>query len=247
MLDWLKPKPKAPDRLVKLLAEYPPFTPLHLGRNGACGKDELPLLTREQCFENLNQYKAAIAGRLPVLRSALAGLGINMDDAYTAPSKFVTALHRTLIVELPPLYRRELFRSSNYELSNRAGDDVGLSFMGDLAMLEADVLTKAQPGCFIGLNLDNKDRTMRMYRRPCLLGLIDSLFPEHLQPFDLEALWFSYFANMDHPSRLTNPLIIPPSDNAGVIGGWMLIRLNRFIVAPNLDELKRTTWLGKAA
>jgi hypothetical protein len=221
---------------------------MHLGRNGAGGKQEGPLLTLNQCRENLQQYVSSVLGRLALLRPILAKLGIDMDSAYHAPLEFITKLHGVLIVELPSLYRRELFINNNYELSDRAGADIGLSFMSDLAMLEADVLTKAKRGCFIGMNIDNKDRTMAMYRRPCLLGLTDRLFPDSPPDiFHLEAEWFGYFANMDHPDRLAHPDAINPPNYMDVIGGTLLFRLDRYVVAPELEELLQTTWLGQAS
>jgi hypothetical protein len=235
-----------PTRLMELLQDYPPFTPHHLGRNGAGGKDEQPLLTLEQCRENLWQYVEAIPARLNLLRSVLSGLDIDLDSAFDAPVEYVTKLHTALIVELPTLYRRELFLYNQYELSDRAGADIGLSFMSDLGMLEVAVMLKAKPGCFIGLNLDNKDRTMASYRRPCLLGLTDKLFPGSPPDiFDLDELYFSYFSAAGR-GGLASPEAIAPEIYEVVIGGWMLIRLDRYIVAPDLKERLETTWMRKA-
>jgi hypothetical protein len=247
MFGWFKPKPSPPDKLVRLLKDYPPFMPMHLGRNIPSSTSDGPVLSLAQAFENLHQYKNAIPTRLSHLRGVLASLDIDIDTAYTDPLDFVVKLHRILIVELPPLYREEFFEYHRYELLERSGDSIGLSFMSDLAMLEADVLMKAKPGCFIGLNLDKSDRAMSMYRRPCLLGLADSLFLPEPDIFCLEELWFSYFANMKNPSRLAHPDFINPEGYEDVIGGWMLILLNRYVVAPDLKKRLNTTWLRKAA
>lgn len=246
MFDWLKPKPKQPDRLVRLLKDYPPFTPVHVGRTVSSKGEAKPVLTEAQCFENLYQYKAELPRRLEILRPVLAGLDIDMDDAYRAPLDFVTKLHCALIVELPPFYRYELFYYDNYELSDRAGRDIGLSFMTDLSMLEADVMMKAKPGCFLGLNVDRTDRNMTKYRRPSLLGLADRLFLPDPDTFCLEELWFTYLA-MAGKGAATHPDAIMPETYVDVIGGDILILLDRYVVAPDLDERLRTTWLGKAA
>jgi hypothetical protein len=245
MTSWFTRKTKTSSRLAELLADYPPFTPLYLGRNGPTPYPG-PVLTLDQCFDNLHHYKASIAERLIHLRGVLAGLGITMDQAYSEPLAFVKQLHRTLIVELPPLYRAELFKRANHELSDRAGADIGLSFMSDLAKLECDVLMKAKPGCFIGLNLDPADRNMLFYRRPCLLGLMDSLFPGAPDIFDIEAEYFGYFSNMDFPGRLAHPDAILPVTYVDVIGGMLLIRLDRYVIAPNLKQLLLTTWMKQS-
>ena len=180
------------------------------------------------------------------MKPLLAKLQINTDDAYENPLAYVTALHRTLIAELPPLYRPKFRDYKVRELSNRAGPDIVLSFMSDLAMLDIDVALKSIPGCFVGLNLDPTDSDMTFWRRPCLLGLTDRLFPKIPEIFCVEESYFGDYSNMDRPSRLTHPDAIVPATYSDTIGGWMLIRLDRYIVHPNLEELKRTTWLGEA-
>jgi hypothetical protein len=245
-LTGLKRKPRQPDRLVRLLKDYPPFTPVHVGRTVSSKGEAKPVLTEAQCFENLHQYKAKLPRRLEILRPVLAGLDINMDDAYHAPLDFVTKLHRALIVELPPLYREELVYYGNYELSDRAGHDIGLSFMTDLSMLEADVMMKAKPSCFLGLNVDRTDRDMTKYRRTSLLGLADRLFLPDPDTFCLEELWFTYLA-MAGKGTTTHPDAVVPECYNAVIGGDILILLDRYMVAPDLNERLCTTWLGKAS
>lgn len=245
MFGWLKRDKRPPVRLPRLLADYPPFAPIHIG--STCKSvTSGPLLTMQQCRENLDAYRAATPERLRLLSGLLAELDIDMTLAYSDPLAFVRLLHPTMLVELPSVYRPEWRAHSSWEMSDRAGPAIGLTLMGDLAMLEADVLMRAEPGCFIGLNLDPGDRDMYSYQRPCLLGLMDRLFPGPPSIFYLEEEWFGIYKNMDDPSRLASPAF-PPEVHMGVIGGGMLMRLDRYIVDPKLEERLRTTWLGKAA
>ena len=245
MFDWLKPKAKQPDRLVRLLADYPPYVPKHIGRTADFGRGG-PLLTLEQCRENLLHYKSALPERLEILRPVLAGLDIDMSAAYTQPLEYVTALHTTLLSELPPLYRPEIASSKDREVVDRSGKNIALTFMTDLAMLETDVLLKAKPGCFIGLNLDPEDWEMQSWRRPCLIGLANMQFPRFVQIFHVEDEYFDIYANMDRPSRLASPIVLAKGIFMDVIGGALLERLQLYIVHPDLEQLKRTTWLGEA-
>lgn len=245
VLSWFKGKgPSA--RLPGLLASYPPFAPPHTGRTGKFNKAG-PLLTLDQCRENLDAYRAAAPERLALLRALLGELGVDTALAHSDPVAFVRRLHPTLRVELPSVHRPELRARAVQEVSGRAGADIALSLMADLAMLEADILMRAKPGCFMGLNLDPGDRDMYSYRRPCLLGLMDSLFPGPPDIFYLEEEWFNVLSRAEDPRRFALPDRVIPEAYGDVIGGPMLQRLDRDIVDPKLDERMRTTWLGKAA
>ena len=245
MFGWLRGKePSA--RLPGLLADYPSFAPPHRGRTIKSAKTG-PLLTIDQCRENLSAYRAAMPERLAVLGTLLARLGIDTAQAYSDPVGFVRLLHPTMKTELPSVYRLEARDQERCDLSDRAGPDIALSLMADLAMLESDVLMHAKPGCFVGLNLDPGDRDMSYYRRPCLLGLMDRLFPGPPDIWDLEGEWFGIYANMDDPRRFALPDRVIPEAYGAVIGGPMLQRLDRYIVDPKLDERMRTSWLGEAA
>jgi hypothetical protein len=245
MFGWLK-RDRSPSRLAALLADYPSFAPPNLGRTTE-STGSGPLLTLEQCRENLDAYRRAMPGRLGLLRGLLAQLGIDMDVAYSDTVTFVRLLHPTMLAELPSIYRPELRGDDALERSDRAGPANALTLMADLAMLDLDILTRVKPGCFVGLNLDPGDRDMFSYRRPCLLGLMDKLFPGPPDIFYLEEEWTNFYLNMDDPRRLALPDRVIPEAYGAVIGGPMLIRLDRYIADPKLDERMRTTWLGKAA
>lgn len=253
MFGWLKKREaQGSGRLSRLLADYVPFTPRHRALNIATDGLEGPVLTLEQAYENGAQYREAMPERLDHLRPVLAAIGVDMDQAYSDAFAFVTALHRTLLVELPPLHRRETAAQASRELSDRAGPDIVLSFMGDLAMLECDVLMRAKPGCFVGLNLDPGDRDMTSYRRPCLLGLRDALYKSPPQIFHVEDVYFGYYALTDRPHHLAHPDIVltaetPPASMNSAIGGTLLVHLTRYETHPALEELKASTWLGEAA
>jgi hypothetical protein len=253
MLGWLKKREsREAGRLSGLLADYPPFTPRHSALNIATPGLQGPVLTLEQAHENGAQYRAALPERLVVLRPVLAGIGVDMDQAYDDIVAYVSSLHRALLDELPSLYRPDVAAQASRELSDRAGRDIVLSFMGDLAMLECAVLMRAKPGSFVGLNLDPGDRNMTSYRRPCLLGLRDALYAAPPKPFHVEADYFGYYAQMDHPTRLAHRDITlaagaSPAAVTRAIGGTLLVRLERFETHPDLEELKASTWLGQAA
>lgn len=244
VFSWFRKKePSA--RLPGLLESYPPFAPPHTGRTGKFNKSG-PLLTLEQCRENLHAYRAAMPGRLRLLQALLGELGVDSTLAYSDPVAFVRQLHPTMLAELPSVHRPELRPHIVWEVSDRSGPDIALSLMADLAMLEADVLLRAKPGCFIGLDVDPADRDMYSYRRPCLLGLVDSLFPIHPKIFYLEEEWINVHARAENPRGFALPDRVIPEAYGDVIGGPMLERLDRDIVDPKLDERLRTTWLGKA-
>ncbi|GEM_PF-7103518 len=238
-------------QLAVLLAGYPPFTPRHRGLNIAVRGLDGPVLTLEQARENGAQYRAAIPERIDLLRPVLAGIGVNIDLAYRDPAAYVTALHCALLEELPPLYRPETAAPMSRELSSRAGADIVLSFLGDLAMLECDVLMRAKPGSFVGLNLDPADRAMASYRRPCLLGLRDRLYASPPEALHVEAEYVGAYARMDQPARLAPADVdlapgTAPAVLLNAIGGTLLMRLDRFETHPDLVILKAETWLGQA-
>jgi hypothetical protein len=200
-----------------------------------------------QARENLEAYRMAVPARIDTLRPVLAALACPLDEAYVDAAEFVRRLHPVLLAELPALYGADLAKRPAWETSNRAGDAIVLSFLADLAMLTGDVLIAAKPGAFWALDLDPRDRTKCAAKRPCLLGLVDRLYPDAPPDvFHLEAEWFGYFANMDDPARLAlpNPL---PGQWADVIGGILPERLERYVTHPDLATFRREGWMGDAA
>lgn len=233
-------------RLKALLADYPAWAPPHRGHVLKLPGNAGPLLTSEQARDNLEAYRDAVPMRIATLRPVLAELGCDAD-AYADASAFVRRLHPLLLAELPPLYRADLAKRDAWELSPRSGDAIVLSFMADLAMLTGDVLIRANPGTFWGMDLDPRDRAKFARCRPSLIGLGDRLFPKlPPQVFFLEEEWFGYFANMDDPNRLALPE--PPQGQwFGVIGGILPERLERYATHPELETLRREGWMAKAA
>jgi hypothetical protein len=233
-------------RLNALLAGYPAWTPPHLAHVLKLPGDNAPVLTPAQARENFEAYRNAVPARIAALRPVLSSLGCDLDKAYCDATTFVRLLHPALLAELPMLYRPELARREAWELAPRCGEAIVLSFMADLAMLAGDVLIRAKPGAFWGLDLDPRDRNKFARNRPSLLGLADRLFP-NLPPavFHLEAEWFGYYANMDDPGRLAPP-VPPPGSWFNVIGGTLPERLDRYVPHPDLERLRAEGWMAKA-
>jgi hypothetical protein len=239
-------KRAAGTRLMRSLVRYPAWAPPHRVRNLKLPGDDAPVLTPAQARENFTAYRAAVPGRIAALRPVLDDLCIALDQAYDGAAGFVRRLHPTLLAELPALYRPDLAKRDAWETSTRAGDAIVLTFLADLAMLTGDVLIRARPGAFWGMDLDPRDRTKFARCRPCLLGLADRYFPAAAPDvFYLEAEWFGYYANMDDPTRLA-----PREPRAGswtdVIGGVLPERLERYEASPDIARLRAEGWMKDA-
>lgn len=226
-------------RLAALLRDYPPATPPHRGTNGSWPGATAPQLTLEQCRENLAWQGESMPARLAALAALLDAVGLAVQDAYADDRRpgFITALDRLLVEQLPATYTPALADRGAWEASDRAGSRIVHSFLADLAWLEGDIMIAARPGSFWGLDLDPADSTMLSYRRPCLLGLSDSLFPAIHHIYHLEGEWFGVYRRMDtvYPGRFGDG-----------IGSALLQRLARDIVAEDLPQRRATGWLAKA-
>lgn len=226
-------------RLAGLLADYPAHSSPHRGTNGNLPSSKWPVLSPDQALENLHAQLAATPERLQSLTQLLAAFGLATGDAHDAARRetFVRGLDAMLMAELPALWTRELGDRGDWEASDRAGPRIIHSMMLDLALLTGDVLIRAKPGCFWGLDLDPHDRRMVRFRRPCLLGLSDGLFPETDYILPLEEEWFGVYRNMDDPyvGRF-----------GPFIGHSLLDRLDRTFVRDDLGERRRTGWMAAA-
>lgn len=240
-------KKRSASRLKALLADYSAWAPPHLGHVLKLPDITGPVLTPEQARENFLAYREAVPSRIATLRPALAELGVDLDQAYADATGFVRRLHPMLLTELAPLYRPELATRDAWELSNRAGDGIVLTFLADHAMLTGDALIRANPGVFWGQNLQRGDRLTFTYRRPCLIGLGDRLFP-NLPPsvFFLEGEWFSYYANFDRPDRLA-PADFVIGGVSPVIGQALTDKLERYGTHPDIARLRAEGWMKDAA
>lgn len=234
-------------RLRALLAGYPAWAPPHLGHVLRLPDIIGPVLTPEQARENFLAYREAVPERIALLRPLLAEVGVDLDLAYTDATAFVRQLHPALVAELPALYRPDLARRDAWELSDRSGDAIALCFLADLAMLTGDALIRACPGAFWGLNLDRRDRLMFHYRRPCLLGLADRLFPDAPPDiFFLEGEWFGYYVNADRHGGLAPPDFVTGGISP-VIGQALTDKLDRYRAHPDIARLRTEGWMRDAA
>ena len=240
-------KKRPVSRLRTLLAAYPAWAPPHLGHVLKLPDVTGPVLTPPQARENYVAYRGIVPARLAALKPLLGDLGIELKQAYTDPTGFVRLLHPTLLAELPTLYRPELAQRDAWELSDRSGEAIVLTLLADLAMLTGDVLIHVHPGAFWGQDLDRRDRLMFEYRRPCLLGLSDRLFPEAPPDiFFLEGEWFGYYANAGRPGGLA-PADFVFGAISPVIGGSLPERLERYHAHPDIARLRAETWMKDAA
>ena len=240
-------KKRPASRLKSLLANYPAWAPPHLGHVLKLPDVTGPVLTPEQARENFLAYRDAVPSRIAVLRPVLAELGVDLDLAYTDADAFVRHLHPALLAELRPLYRPELASSDAWELSDRAGDAIVLTFLADHAMLTGDALIRANPGVFWGQNLQRGDRLMFSYRRPCLIGLGDRLFP-NLPPsvVFLEGEWFDYYGNFNRPGGLA-PADFVRGGIGPIIGQALIDRLDRYHTHSDIARLRAEGWMKDAA
>lgn len=226
-------------KLATLLRDYPPATPPHLGTNGALPNSIAPKLTLAQFHENLAWQIESAPGRLATLQTLFGMFDVSVTEAYVEETRagFIAALDRFLVEQMPATYTVELADRADWEASDRAGPHIVHSLIADLAWLEGDILIRARPGSFWGLNVNPGDRQMIMYRRPCVLGLSDGLFPGTHNIYHLEAEWFSIYRRMNE--------IYPGRFGYG-IGSVLLRRIARDVVEDDLPQRRATGWLAKS-
>lgn len=245
---------RSPGRLARLagrLANYPAWHMPHLGTNGAYPDVPAPRLTEAEHRANLHAYIAAMPERVAVLRALLGEFGLEADRAYDEAGRadFIRQLHLWLLQELPATFRADLAQFPVWEPSDRSGPQIVFSLLGDIAMLFADVLLKAWPGCFLGMNLDPRDRDATSYGRPCVLGLSDKLFPGtgHLMTYDFEEQMFDVYRRMDRPQiAFTSPDHLANGPASRMMGFALLEACERYRVEPDLPERRAKGWMAKA-
>jgi hypothetical protein len=255
MLEFLKKltgKEGSPARSTRLsgrLASYPAWHVPHLGTNGAYPDVPAPKLGEAEFRANLQAYVAAMPERIAVLKALLDEFGLDLGQAYNGSARegFMRRLHIWLLGELPATYRPELREFPIWEPSDRSGPQIVYCLMGDIAMLFADVLLKAKPGCFVGMNLDPEDRDMTSWGRPCLLGLSDGLFPGTHAIYDFEDEMFGVYRRMKDPETgFAKPEAVAREVSGRMIGYPLLEACERFVVQADLPERRANGWMAKA-
>ena len=241
--------PKRSSRLADRLIGYPAWHVPHLGTNGAYPGSPARKLGEAELRANLHAYITAMPERTAVLAALLGEFGIEMKHAYDPEARlgFFQQLHVWLLAELPATWRPELCDFHTWEPSDRAGAHIVYSLMGDIAMLFADVLLRAKPGCFVGMDLDPDDRDKTSFGRPCLLGLSDGLFPGTHRIDDFEGEMFGVYRRMDHPEvAFTKPRNLINGPTSRMIGFTVLEACERFVVEADLPERRASTWMAQA-
>ena len=254
LISWLArigadPGPRRSTRLAERLRSYPSWHVPHLGTNGAYPNSPASLLSEAEFRANLHAYLAAMPKRTETLRALLTEFGHDLRDAYDEDRRdpFIRSLHLTLLAELPATYEERLSDFHCWEASDRAGDAIVYSLLGDLAMLFADVLLKAKPGCFVGMDLDPENRDMVSYGRPCVLGLSDGLFPGTHELFDYENEMAGVYRRMKRPEiSFVDAEHVAGSYSHRLIGNTVLETCQRSVVEPDLPERRARGWMARA-
>ena len=254
VISWLArigngPGPRRSTRLAERLRSYPVWHVPHLGTNGAYPNSPAPLLNEAEFRANLQAYLAAVPERIETLRGLLNEFGHDLRDAYDEDRRdpFIRSLHLTLLAELPTTYHERLRNFHCWESSDRAGDAIVYSLLGDLAMLFADVLLKAKPGCFVGMDLDPENRDMVSYGRPCVLGLSDGLFPGTHRMYDFEDEMFGVYCEMKTPEiSFVDAEHVANDVGGALIGNTVLETCRRSVVEPDLAERRARGWMARA-
>lgn len=243
------PGPRRSTRLADRLSTYPSWHVPRLGTNGAWPDGPPPLLGEAEFRANLHAYRDAMPQRIATLGGLLTDFGLDLLQAYDAQTRdqFIRSLHLLLLAELPATYRKELDDFRRWEASRRDGPEIVYSLLGDLAMLFADVVIKANPGAFLGMNLDPVDRDMVSYGRPCVLGLSDRLFPGTHHLYDYEDEMAGVYRRMKTPEiSFVDAEHVAVSESVRLIGITVLEACSRFGVEPDLAERRARGWMARA-
>jgi hypothetical protein len=134
-------------RLAALLAGYPSHIPVHVGN---------PLrLSDRQCDENLADLLTQRDDRLQVLLMFLAQQGLDVDavlEGGTQAAEVFAHINDWLLSWLPkrafdPVSgdRNPNRPAEKFMASTRSGDDIYLSFISDLALLEGEAIRSTDP------------------------------------------------------------------------------------------------------
>lgn len=241
--------PRRSTRLADRLATYPAWHVPHLGTNGAWPDGPPPLLGEPEFRANLHTYLAAMPERIATLGTLVAEFGLDLSQAYGPQTRdtFIRSLHLLLLAELPATYREDLADFRRWEASSRDGPEIVYSLLGDLAMLFADVVLKANPGAFLGMNLDPDDREMVSYGRPCVLGLSDRLFPGTPHLYDYEDEMAGVYRRMKTPEiSFVDADYVAVSESGHLIGYTVLEACSRYGVEANLAERRASGWMARA-
>jgi hypothetical protein len=174
MLDWLSRRFARPingpsGTLIKRLADYPPYHAPHVGWGAE--------LSVAAARENLNHFNAALPQRLQIVGELLrAEAGIDLDAALQAPREQGLPLTDTLhewVGRCWPALLQPRFESLDAWLSSRrAGDDIVLSLVFDVAIVLGELIRRANADWRwdIDLNRTNLQDQMSSARRVVLLA-----------------------------------------------------------------------------
>lgn len=173
MFDRLKRRfsaaePPPASGLAQRLGAYPPFGAPHAGFGAALGLKE--------ARENLAHFQAVLPQRLEALGALLTAEGIVLGPALAAPREHGPALADALGAwaarTWPALHQPRLAAQQAWLQSTRAGEDIVLSLVLDVAIALGEVIRRGNPDWRWDLDLSRRNLTDEMpsARRVVLLA-----------------------------------------------------------------------------